>query len=335
MPDFGFPQFTGQASLGEAGVLAVSHLFLSELRWLFRRNHQEHDFGVDGHVDIVTAEGRVTGRGFAVQIKHGASYFREDTGDGYRFRGPLKHINYYANYPLPVVLVLSHPGTGECFWAVFDILQTSKAGEDWTLLVPKSQRLSVASREALEALAGTPKDYSNALEQYWRENELLTGEGLIIIGIARKDIEAFETDWFVATFERLQLTSGLAKATQGRVEFWVSGYDEDPRDLWEIPEVQHWFRAVDGRVKYWFYFCNTRTPHQALTVLLACCCDGKRLPDTSIDFAPALLKPWIEAHFIWLNEITDRLGLPVEDNKRMSFAALNALDPDFVPPEKP
>ena len=32
---------------------------------------------------------------------------------------------------------------------------------------------------------------------------------------------------------------------QGRIEISISGYDDDPRELWEIPEVIAWFKKAD------------------------------------------------------------------------------------------
>ena len=51
--------------------------------WLFKRTHQEHDYGIDGYIDIVTEDGHVTGQMFASQIKCGKSFFQEKTKDGY------------------------------------------------------------------------------------------------------------------------------------------------------------------------------------------------------------------------------------------------------------
>jgi hypothetical protein len=41
---------------------------------------------------------------------------------------------------------------------------------------------------------------------------------------------------------------------------------------------------------------------------------------------------WIGRHFLWLNEITDRLLLPEEENKRITFEVMRALFPDFEVP---
>lgn len=57
----GFPQYSNTAKLGEFGVRIVSKVISDTFGWLFKRNHQEHDFGIDGQVELVTNDGAVTG----------------------------------------------------------------------------------------------------------------------------------------------------------------------------------------------------------------------------------------------------------------------------------
>ena len=56
-----YPKLSKSAKLGEQGVLNVERLINEEFGWLFRRVHQEHDFGINGHIDIVLPDGSVTG----------------------------------------------------------------------------------------------------------------------------------------------------------------------------------------------------------------------------------------------------------------------------------
>jgi hypothetical protein len=65
----GFPTYSKQARAGEKGVDVVACVFNDDFRWLFRRNHQEHDFGIDAQVDVVLESGAVTGQILALQIK--------------------------------------------------------------------------------------------------------------------------------------------------------------------------------------------------------------------------------------------------------------------------
>ena len=80
-----------------AGVGIVSMIVEDEFGWLFRQNHQERDFGIDGQIDVVTEGGDVTGQLLGCQIKCGPSFLRETNRWGFVYRGETKHFNYLSN----------------------------------------------------------------------------------------------------------------------------------------------------------------------------------------------------------------------------------------------
>lgn len=57
----GFPTYSKAAQKGDRGVELVSRVINEKFGWLFKRNHQEHDFGIDALVDVVLEGGAVTG----------------------------------------------------------------------------------------------------------------------------------------------------------------------------------------------------------------------------------------------------------------------------------
>ncbi|MHA3056204.1 DUF4365 domain-containing protein, partial [Acinetobacter sp. ANC 4633] len=60
--------------------------------------------------------GVLTGQLLALQIKTGASHFR-DVGDALTYYGPNVHINYWRDYSLSVLLVAYFPDTNKSYWA--------------------------------------------------------------------------------------------------------------------------------------------------------------------------------------------------------------------------
>jgi len=317
---------------GEIGLSIATQRFLLEFGWILRRTHQEHDFGIDGHVDIVTAHGEVIGRQFAVQVKHGTSYFEGESTTLIPFRGELRHLNYYMNYPVPVVILLVRPGSSEIFWALVDPFKTRRSGEHWILDVPKTQQLTVDAREALEDIAGPSYDHSEALQKYWRENEELYEAGVVLLGVARDAVEANDVSLLVAMFERLQVNDDLARHLQGKVSVFIHGYDEEPRELWEIPEVRQWIATVQPIIKYWFFFLATEPRPAPLLLFATCSGPVTRIGANKWKFEFSTREQWLYANFEWLNEIADRLGLSIEDNKRITLSVFRCLDPDFQPP---
>ncbi len=184
----GFPTYSKLARSGDKGVDVVSRIFNDDFGWLFRRNHQEHDFGIDAQVDVVLEGGAVTGQIFALQIKHGSSFFSEKNQWGYIYRGEEKHFNYLANYPTPVLIVLCYPSSHDCYWVKFDPTQTLKAGNNWKITVPFENKLNT-SKAAIERLLPPPSDYLSDIQSYWAMNEVLVSHDHFYFILAREEID--------------------------------------------------------------------------------------------------------------------------------------------------
>jgi hypothetical protein len=145
-----FPQVTQAARTGERGVNVVSRIINDGFGWLFKRNHQEHDFGIDGQVEVVISSGLVTGQMISVQIKYGKSFFQEKSRWGYIYRGEIKHLNYYSNYPIPILIIIGHPDNDECYWVRFEAGATQRTNGRWKITISFENKLS-SSKEKIEA----------------------------------------------------------------------------------------------------------------------------------------------------------------------------------------
>lgn len=117
------------------------------------RELERHDVGVDGHIEYATPDGLVTGRLIGVQIKSGSSYFGNTTGDAVSFYPEEKHRRYWADYPLPVILILHDPSTGESIW--IDARQELRTTD--AILVPRANLFDASGvLEALQSAGPLP-----------------------------------------------------------------------------------------------------------------------------------------------------------------------------------
>ncbi len=132
---------------------AVTHTALAvedDLGWLFREQPTE-DYGIDAHAEVVDGED-VRGRLLALQIKGGASWFKEPANGGWWYRPDADHVSYWLNHSLPVAVVLYDPAAGTCYWELISrdtLVETGTGG--WKVLVPQSQILDASAREPLRA----------------------------------------------------------------------------------------------------------------------------------------------------------------------------------------
>lgn len=140
------------AKTASLGVTRVKLAIESELGWLFREQPTE-DYGIDAQVEIVDGE-TVRGKLLAVQIKSGASMFREPTPGGWWFRPDSAHVRYWLGHSLQVAVILHHPVTHHCHWQLVNpstLVSTSRGG--WKLLIPETHVLDETAQAPLREAA--------------------------------------------------------------------------------------------------------------------------------------------------------------------------------------
>lgn len=144
-------QRPASAQTERLGVTETEVAFL-RLGWVFREQPVE-DTGIDAHVELVDDQ-HATGKLLALQIKSGESWFREPGPDGWWFRPDAKHVRYWTNHSLPIVVVLWHPETSHSHWQLVTeqtLVATSTGGRK--LLVPEAQVLDETAIGPLRAAA--------------------------------------------------------------------------------------------------------------------------------------------------------------------------------------
>src|SRR5690242_17784696 len=118
------------------GVAEVTKFF-ARVGWFFREQHV-HDWGIDGHVEIVR-DGRPTGELIALQIKSGKSFFVEEDEKTVTFRPDVKNVEYWLKHSMPVVVVLYNPDTDKSYWEHISKEIVESTGKGLKVIVPKSQ----------------------------------------------------------------------------------------------------------------------------------------------------------------------------------------------------
>jgi len=127
---------------GRKGVNGVEAIFLG-MNWIFREQPVS-DFGVDAHVEIVE-NGEPTGQLIALQIKSGPSWFRQ-RGDVIVYRGKPRHLRYWENHALPVLLVLHNSETALTVWVKIERHLVSVLPDGhWVVEIPVKQELTTKS----------------------------------------------------------------------------------------------------------------------------------------------------------------------------------------------
>ncbi|EYU13887.1 DUF4365 and DUF1817 domain-containing protein [Photorhabdus aegyptia] len=327
----GFPTYSKAAQKGDRGIEIVSRMINEKFGWLFKRNHQEHDFGIDAQVDVILENGAITGQMLALQIKYGSSFFTEKNKWGYIYRGEQKHFNYLANYPIPTLIVICHPEKNDCYWTLFDPEATSKAGNNWKITIPFENKLE-SSKNTIISLLPPPTDYLSEVESYWAMNDIIVDHKHFLFIIGRDEVDALDVLSAREFFDRIKSTRELAEHCQGKIEISFHGYDQDPRELFEIPEVRAFASKLSTALPELFFFAYTGECSHGLMTIAMCLTEVKKLSSTpnednkiSIEIATQKIGQFFEDHCYGLNAMTDWLKMSIKENKRITFAVARTL----------
>ena len=135
--------------------VAAADLEFSSWGWAFR-SQEIRDYGIDAHVEPFDGPHRPTGSLAALQIKSGPSYFREKATDGWWYRGTkknLRHLPYWLNHVLPVLIVIYDPRSRTLYWQHVTEERVVYTDTAWKILIPHEQILSSGTIGRLRAIA--------------------------------------------------------------------------------------------------------------------------------------------------------------------------------------
>jgi hypothetical protein len=88
----------------------------------------------------------------------------------------------------------------------------------------------------------------------------------------------------------------------------VDGYNDDPRELFEVPEVRAYIKRLDQAWPYWFFFLSQAD--ESIKLLESCLCDTIEVVPgvTSIDLDQ--LERSLARHFTAMHRLREELDLP-------------------------
>src|ERR1017187_4017731 len=321
-----FPKQSQAQRTGSVGVTIVTRLVEDELKWNFRRNHQEDDFGIDGYVDIVRSDGAVLGKSFAVQIKTGPSHVAKTSDQGFLLYGEIKHLNYFLNFSVPVVLVWVDDSKKQAWWVHVTphAIRMTKTG--WSILIPKASCFDASSRKDLAALAGPTSDYLPLVEQLNKMRNIACQSDLLLFQIAKIEVDTGDVSRLKDFFQMFEAAPDVLPNMRNKLVLGVQGYDDDSREVYEIPEVRDWFSKAEKAVLGWSYYLLLESEFSTFPVFFFCTCKlevrgaSKEGTHKLLRIARAEGKAFIERHFNWLNQFTEKHQIPLSVNREISLA---------------
>ena len=227
----------------------------------------------------------------------------------------------------------------KAYWIDFDVKKTSQTTTGWSIVVPRENVLNKQSKPKIKSLAGEVVDYMDQIEYQWEVSNKIKESGLSILFIDRDFIESGDVSPFEELRNRLTQNDEIVKKARGKITFLLEGYNDDPREIYEIPEVRIWTHKILPIFKYWAYFMNMDEPlnrYAGIRFLHFCYVDfeikkrDQQAEKVHIEFNIAQTGELANLLFGWLNELTDQFQLTDKINREQSELLKKVLFGDLL-----
>jgi hypothetical protein len=131
----------------------------------------------------------------------------------------------------------------------------------------------------------------------------------VLYQFSRSLVEVGDATDFLKRFGRYRLPVGKQLgAMMNHLALFIEGYDDDPREIYAIPEVRKFYQELWQRWPYWLYFCN-------LMMMVMCCLDSldalkvQGRDQVQVSLEPLEILQFISGGFVPMNEMCERAGM--------------------------
>ena len=163
----------------------------------------------------------------------------------------------------------------------------------------------------------------------------------ILVMFSKEQVRQRKLAHFLKRFGPEALPEGPELAAMmGAFQFAVDGWNDDPQEIYAIPEIRKFYQHFHNVWPYWFYFCDLHTETlQMMTLCLLPNLQGfKRLgdPKAAVEYDQMDLLNFIIKNFGPLNAMMERAGMSemdIYDRTRDIFHYFK-LPYDAPPPEE-
>lgn len=141
---------------------------------------------------------------------------------------------------------------------------------------------------------------------------------------SRREVEACDA---LPAVDRLNALFGSREAIwryRGQVSLAVDGYNDDTRELVDIPEVRALLREFDARWPYWAFFVNQ--VDDSIALLAACLCAERYLGRGQIEVDPEKLRTFLLRGFGAMNALFNDHGFPESELEVMSNGVTEVIE---------
>ncbi len=146
----------------------------------------------------------------------------------------------------------------------------------------------------------------------------------IVLMISRREVEAGDIASVVFRLKPFLANREDAWRYRGQMTLVVDGYNNDPRELVDIPEVRALLCGLELAWPGWAYFFNQVDDS---IKLLLCCVAGSRFPGRgAVEMDTVLVAAALKRAIGGMNMIFNRFGFPEGELEKMSNGLVEVLE---------
>jgi hypothetical protein len=147
---------------------------------------------------------------------------------------------------------------------------------------------------------------------------------VLLFAFTREEVEAADISGVVDRLNELVATRESAMAAKQRIALFTGDYDDDARELAEIPEVRVFIQRIFAACPFIFFLAFPAST--TLATFADCCCrQVKRLDDQRVEFDPEDLKKFLFTGFDGLNRVTQRFAISSDINRAITDDVMSVL----------
>jgi hypothetical protein len=151
-----------------------------------------------------------------------------------------------------------------------------------------------------------------------------TDADAVVSIIPREAVFACDTEQILLGLSVFVRSKGLAPQVQGHLRLAFEGFDNDPRELWEIPEVRLFMERLDAVFPYWFFLADLNSA--TLHLIASCLCRVSEVAPGFTLFDSGDLAQFMGRQFHGMNQLWAEHQLSEELNRSVSDQILAIFD---------
>jgi hypothetical protein len=145
----------------------------------------------------------------------------------------------------------------------------------------------------------------------------------VVLLISRREVEAGDLASVLSRLKVFLATREDAWRYRGQMTLVVDGYNNDPRELVDIPEVRSLLRGLESSWPQWAFFFNQ--VDDSIKLLLSCVAGSRFLGRGAVEMDGDLVAAALGRAFGGMNMVFERFGFPEDELEKMSNGLVEVL----------